>query len=324
MQNKPVRIERRQALKSLAGATGALMWPQGLLAAAGKDGSDRLGELLPQRLLGRTDLRVTMLGIGGWHVGQMAPRDAQELIEAALAGGVRFFDTAESYQDGRSEQLYGELLTPKYREDVFLMTKTTARNATAARQHLEGSLKRLKTDVVDLWQVHALGDPEDVDTRLGGGVLEEMLRQQAAGRVRQIGFTGHRGPAALQRMLEETDVPVTCQMPVNVLDPGYESFVNSVLPPLMERGIAVLAMKTLANGRFFDQVIPGRVSLSEALSFAWSLPISVLIYGPDDVAQLQQTLQVARSFSGLDETGRQRLVHRVADLAGNKLEYYKA
>ncbi len=324
MQNNPGRMERRQALKTLAGATGALMWPQGLLAAADTGGNDRLGDLLPQRLLGRTNIAVTMLGIGGWHVGQMAPADAQALIETALAGGVRFFDTAESYQDGHSEELYGQLLTPKYRDDVFLMTKTTARDATAARQHLEGSLKRLKTDVVDLWQVHALNDAADVDDRLTAGVLEEMLRQQAAGRVHHIGFTGHKRPAALQRMLEHTEVPVTCQMPVNVLDPGYESFVNGVLPRLVERGVGALAMKTLANGRLFDQVIPGRVSLSEALSFVWSLPISVLIYGPDDVAQLQQTLQVARAFTSLDEKMRQSLVRRVADLSGNKVEYYKA
>ena len=324
-------MRRRQALKTLAGATGALMWPRQLLAGIEK--ADAIGNLLPQRMLGRTGERVTMLGLGGWHVGKLPPAKAQALIEAALAGGIRFFDTAESYQDGGSESLYGEFLIPRYRDDIFLMTKTTARDAQTARQHLEGSLRRLGTDVLDLWQVHSLVDAEDTDGRLSGGVLEEMLKQKASGRVRHIGFTGHRRPSALSRMLATAEELETCQMPVNVLDPSYESFIDGVLPGLVERKIGVLAMKTLANGRFMgvglpddrgEDVVPGRISLQQALAFAWSLPISVLIYGPDNVKQLEQTLHVARTFDSLDVDARQALVAHVADLAGNRVEYYKA
>jgi len=331
MMSEGMGMKRRQALKALAGATGALMWPQQLLGVTTR--ADALGSLLPERILGRTGKKVTMLGLGGWHVGKLPKREAQALIEAALAGGVRFFDTAESYQDGGSESLYGEFLTPKYRDDVFLMTKTTARDALGVRQHLEGSLRRLRTDVLDLWQVHSLLSPEDVDGRLAGGVVEEVLKQQAAGRVRHIGFTGHKVPAAMQRMLDATDVFEACQMPINVLDPSYESFVSGVLPTLVERNIGTLAMKTLANGHLMgvglsdntsDDVVPDRLSLRQALSFAWSLPISVLIYGPDNVAQLEQTLQVAHTFDALSAEARQQLVAHVADLAGRRVEYYKA
>ena len=318
---------RRDALKALAGLTGGLLWPRDLLAAA--DNSDALGPRLPLRRLGRTGEHVTHMGLGGWHVGDMSETEAQAVIEAALEGGVRFFDTAESYQDGESETRYGRWLTPKYREHVFLMTKSTAPDAATARSHLEGSLQRLQTDVIDLWQVHAVRHPGDVDARLEQGVLEEMLRQQAAGRVRHIGFTGHRSPQAHARMLARTDVPVACQMPINLLDPSYQSFILQVLPTLVERDLGVLAMKTLSNGRFFRgdgdaSVVPGRVTLRQALSFVWSLPVSVLIHGPDDRQQLRQALEIARDADALDEAARQALVARAADLAGTGVEYYKA
>lgn len=325
-------MKRRQALKTLAGVTGGLMLPQGLLAATAP-ASDRLGPLLPQRVLGATGRSVTMLGIGGWHVGaRMERAEAQAVIETAIEGGVRFFDTAESYADGESEKRYGAFLTPKYRDDIFLMTKSAAGDGATARQHLEGSLRRLRTDYVDLWQVHSVRDPADVDDRIENGVVEEMVRQKAAGRVRHIGFTGHRSPAANARVLERTQVFETCLMPINVLDPSYESFIDATLAELVARDMGVLAMKTLANGRFFGvglegdgpRVVPGRISLRQALYFAWSLPVSVLVYGPDDRRQLRETLALARSFQTLDADARQALVATAADLAGNEVEYYKA
>jgi aryl-alcohol dehydrogenase-like predicted oxidoreductase len=320
-------LTRRQALSALAGATAGLLVPFPARADARRD---RLGPLLPLRRLGATGRQVPLLGLGGWHVGDLPRREVPALIEAALAGGVRFFDTAESYQDGESERRYGEFLVPRYRDDVFLMSKTTAPDAETARRHLEGSLRRLRTEQLDLWQVHAIRDADDVDDRLTNGVVEELHRQRDAGRVRHIGFTGHRTPAAHRRMLERDDTLETCQMPVNLLDPSYESFVTGVLPQLVERDVGVLAMKTLANGRFFREqaaggrVIPDRSSLHDALAFGWSLPVAVLIYGPDNIAQLRQTLDIARGVTGLDGAARQALVERAADLAGPALEYYKA
>ena len=327
-------MDRRHFLQTLAGLTA------GILArpSTGVDrlpDRDRLGDLLPLRRLGRTDLSVTMLGLGGWHLGAMSEKDAQRTIEVALEGGVRFFDSAESYQNGGSESYLGRFLVPKHREDVFVMTKTTAGDAAGVRRHLEESLQRLNTDYLDLWQVHSLRSPGDVDSRIEREVLDVFVKAKEEGKTRHIGFTGHASPAAHRRMLERPDIFEACQMPVNVLDPSFESFVLQVLPTLVERDIGLLAMKTLANGRFFRPVasseagdpasiVPGRISMGQALSFVWSLPVSVLITGPDTPEQLQENIEIARSFTGLTDDDRQALVDLVSDLAGRQVEYYKA
>lgn len=338
-------MDRRRFLRSLAGITTGILLPSSTYAKSNKANkakttekeklSDRLGELLPKRLLGRPGESVTMLGVGGWHIGRMSERDAQTTIEAALEGGVRFFDSAESYQSGGSESYLGRFLTPKYRDVVYIMTKTTARDKAGAMRHLEGSLRRLATDYLDLWQVHAIDNPEDVDERIKGGILDAMLEAQKSGKVRHIGFTGHTQPSAHQRMLEKTDIFQTCQMPINLADMSYQSFIKGVLPILVERKIGVLAMKTMANGGFFGgqehgqhgnnpKVVPDRVSVAEAIHFAWSLPISTLITGPDNAEMMKEKIALARSFVALDEKQRQALVLKVADMAGKRVEFYKA
>ena len=321
-------MDRRSFLQwSLAAGLG--------LSATRKPAPDRLGDLLPTRELGRTGVAVTMLGVGGWHIGRMSDRDAQATIEAALEGGVRFFDSAESYQSGGSERKLGRFLVPSYREDVFLMTKTTAGTASGARRHLEESLRRTATDYLDLWQVHAINDPQDVQRRLSNGVLDVALQAKAEGKVRHIGFTGHRDPAAHLQMLEETDDFECCQMPVNVADASYLSFSRRVLPKLADRNLGVIAMKTLANGGFFGgsnhgqhggkpRVVPNRLSIREALHFAWSLPVSVIVSGPDNIDQMREKIALARSFEPMSEAERSALVDRVADMAGRDVEFYKA
>ena len=325
-------MRRRAFLEHLAGLTSGLLLSGG--RALGKE-QDRWGELLPQRKLGNTGEAVTMLGVGGWHIGRMSERGAQATIEAAIEGGIRFFDSAEQYQGGGSERHLGRFLTPKYRDEVFLMTKTTARGAEAARQHLEGSLRRLNTDYLDLWQMHAVSSPADVDRRIENGVVEVMEEARASGKVRHIGFTGHRTPEAHQRVLERTDVFETTQMPINVSDPSYRSFIKGVLPTLVKRNYGALAMKTLSNGGFFGgsshgqhgpkpHVVPNRVSIQEALHFVWSLPVSVLITGPDDPDMLKEKIHLARSFDGMTEAKRQELISRVAEMDNAQIEFYKA
>jgi aryl-alcohol dehydrogenase-like predicted oxidoreductase len=277
-----------------------------------------------------------MLGLGGFHIGMLDDRGAQKMVEAALEQGIRFFDTAPQYQGGGSEVKYGRFLTPRYRERVFLMTKTLARDAASARRDLEGSLRRLATDHLDLWQMHALDSPEDVDRRRRDGVFQVMAEAKQSGRVRHIGFTGHRTPAAHLRALAVSDQFETCQMPMNAADPSYRSFIKNVLPVLVERKLGVLAMKTLADQGFFGRnrwdrrptgvspLIPNRISVQEALYFVWSLPVSTLITGAESLQQLNEKAGLARSFKMLSPEERQRIVQRVSDLAGNAVEYYKA
>lgn len=344
---------RRSTLKWLAGFTAGILLvnqtdaqdsknesPQGLLKDNASRpetsplGHDRLGKLLPQRILGRTGEAVTMLGVGGWHLGAMSERDAQITIEIALQEGVRFFDTAESYHSGGSETRLGKLLTPNYRDVIYLMTKSTARNADDARRHLEGSLRRLNTDYLDLWLVHSLMTPQDTDNRIANGVFEVMAEAKASGKVRHIGFSGHYKPDAMIRAIE-SDIFDACQMPVNLVDPNYSSFIKQIMPKLVEQNIGVLGMKSLANGGFFGgsnhaqhgdkpKIIPNLVSIPEAINFTWSLPISVLITGADNPIQMQEKIDLAKSFISMDEPQRQALIDQVADLAGNTVEFYKA
>ena len=276
-----------------------------------------------------------MLGLGGWHIGRMNARDAQATIESAMEGGIRFFDSAESYQNGRSERYLGEFLVPKYREEVYLMSKTTATTSEGARRHLEQTLARLKTGYMDLWQMHAITSPQDVDHRISEGVLDVMEQALAEGKTRHIGFTGHTDPAAHRHLLDLTDIFHCVQCPVNVADVSYKSFTRTVMPTVVERNMGVIAMKTLANGGFFGgsshgqhgnrpRVVPNRLSIQEALHFVWSLPVSVIVTGPDNIEQLEEKISLARTFSGLSEEERVELIERVADMAGRRVEFYKA
>lgn len=326
-------LDRRKFLQLCADlAVGGVLSSSG--ATVVQPTRDRLGQLLPTRVLGRTGEAVTMLGVGGANLSHMSESEAEVAVEVAIEGGVRFFDTAEAYFEGNSERRLGKLVVPKYRDVVFIMTKTGARDAATARQHLEGSLKRLGTDHLDLWQVHALETAEDVDNRFDGGVIDAVVEAKESGKVRYIGFTGHSRPSAHQRMLERTDLFDACQMPVNLADPHYESFIEGVLPTLVERKIAVLAMKTLAAGGFFGganfqpsggnpRIVPDRVSVPEALGFVWSFPVSVLITGANDSAQMKANVESARSFVPLDGPQRAALVDKVADIAGKGVEFFK-
>ncbi len=328
-------MERRSLLKWLAGLTTGILLASQTKAQDQTAKSDRLGRLLPLRTLGRTGEAVTMLGVGGAHLGGLSERDAQATIEIVLEGGVRFFDTAEMYQSGGSETRMGKFLTPKYRDVIYLMTKTTARNAEDARRHLEDSLRRLNTDYLDLWQVHAVRGSKDVDERIANGVFEVMAEAKESSQVRHLGFTGHRQPEGHLRVLEKSALFDTCQMPINLADPSYSSFIEQVLPKLIERKLGVIAMKSLANGGFFGgsahgqhgdnpKIVPNRVSLAEAVNFAWSLPVSVLVTGFNNPQQMQEKIALANSFVAMDEQQRQALIDKVADLAGRRVEFYKA
>jgi uncharacterized protein len=328
--------DRRTFLKSMAGLTAGLSLGS---ASFGKNTeNDRLGEVLPRRKFGQTGDYVTMLGTGGFHIGWTTERDAQEVIEASLEGGVRFFDTAESYSSGRSEERYGRYLTARYRDLIFLMTKTTGNDAKTVREHLEGSLRRLKVDQIDLYQVHSIRTPADVDSRIENGVLDALLKAKEEGKIRHIGFTGHQNPFAHAHMLDRTrenDLMDGILMPVNVLDPSYFSFSENVMPKALDRNMGIMAIKTLADGRFFakkeqanwsseDPIIPNYLSIKEAMYFVWSLPVSVIISGNENATYMREKSALARSFSKLSEEQRMELIDKVKEIAlTGKVEYFK-
>ncbi len=330
--------ERRDFLKQMAMLTGSLMLP---ISSFADSKNDKWGEILPLRILGKTGEKVTMLGLGGYHVGWTTEKDAQEVIEKAMEGGVRFFDTAESYDNGESEMRYGKYLVPKYRDDIFIMSKSTATDGATAKKHLEGSLKRMKCDYIDLWQVHSLRTPTDVENRIENEVLEVFAKAKAEGKVKHIGFTGHQNPFAHKKMLDATadnDIFETVQMPINVIDMHFHSFIKNVLPFAIDRNFGILAMKTLSDGRFFkekkrlgmtqwesnDPIIPNYISIREALNFVWSLPVSVLITGAENKELLDEKIGLARDFAQFSENDRYELVDKVFGKAGNKIEYYKS
>lgn len=328
--------DRRTFIKSLAGATAGITL--GGAVQAGTTDKDRLGEVLPKRKLGRTNEYVTMLGTGGYHVGWTTEHDAQEVIEASLEGGVRFFDTAESYADGTSEIRYGKYLIPKYRDLIFLTSKSTGGDAKTVREHLEGTLRRLKTDHLDLYQVHAISTPEDVDSRIQLGVLDVLLKAKEEGKIRYLGFTGHQNPFAHARMLERTkgsNIFDSVLMPVNVLDQTYFSFTQNIMSIALERNMGILAIKSLADGRFFgkkeqagwtsnDPLIPNYLSIKEAMHFVWSLPVSVIISGNENATFMREKITLARSFSKLTEVQKTALIDKVKNIAlTGKVEYYK-
>ena len=186
-------MENRRSFIKKASAATAL----GLLAdwAIAMPGSDRLGDLLPQRQLIRNGEKVTAFSLGGYHLGFTEdPKEAERMIERSMELGIRFYDNARRYNDGRSEEYMGRFLTPKYRDDIFLMTKAPAKTGEGVQKQLEDSLKALNTDYVDLWQIHALRTPQDVDDRINAGVLDVFLEAREKGKARYIGFTGHQNP----------------------------------------------------------------------------------------------------------------------------------
>jgi len=339
-------LRRREFMAILASCAAGLMVPSLLHGeekpvTANASRSDRLGKLLPLRKLGSSGAVVTNLGVGGDHVGNASEKDAQAIIEKALEEGVRFFDNAPLYSDGKAEERYGKFLTPKYRDVSFIMTKTLARNKKDALKDLDASLSRMKTDYVDLWQVHALESVKRVEERVQNGVLNAFLEAQEKGKVRHIGFTGHQSYKAHLKMLEEIKKQgvkmAASQMPVNPADPHFKSFVTHVVPKCMEAGIGVLAMKTLAYGRFFGgnkgwqrtdvsvkPIIPVVLSVEDVFGFVWSLPVTTLISGMESVQQVSQNAAIARKTWNWNEAERQKRIDAAAPFAGPDLEFYKS
>ncbi|MDH4131072.1 MAG: aldo/keto reductase [Gemmatimonadota bacterium] len=282
---------------------------------------------LPTRPLGRTGLDVTILGLGGSHVSLAGSEaGARRLVETALDEGINFFDTAESYGGGSSERWLGMSLAG-VRKSVVLMTKTHApaeRSAESARRHLDGSLARLGTDYLDLWQLHSVKSVEDVDRAFGpGGAMEFITEARRQGTVRFIGVTGHVTPAAHRRALAYWDQGIrfdVMQMPVNPVDYHQQSFTRQVLPLLVDRGIGVIAMKTSADGALPRE---GLATIDECQRYVWSLPVSVAVVGMERPELVRENARRAREFRAMSEAEIATLRSRLEPRARLALEWYK-
>ncbi|HSH20289.1 MAG TPA: aldo/keto reductase [Draconibacterium sp.] len=307
--------------------------------------SDGLGEILPQRQLIRNGEKVTAFCLGGYHLGFIEKgADAERMIERSLELGVRFFDNARGYVKGRAEEYMGKYLTPKYRDKIFLMTKAPAKTGDGVRQMLDESLKALNTDYVDLWQIHSVNTIEDVDDRIRDGVLDAFLEAKEKGKTRYIGFTGHRNPQVhlhFLKRLDELGVEMdTCQMPLNVCDPSFESFQKHVLPVLLEKKYGVLAMKTMAGGSMMGgridttprnietKDIPDVVAKTELThanlhQYVYSLPVSSLVSGCLRISELEHNVNVLKNMKKLSEEDMKKLVAYAEPYAGLIVENYK-
>jgi aryl-alcohol dehydrogenase-like predicted oxidoreductase len=284
---------------------------------------------IPQKPLGKTGVNVSIIGIGGSTLGQTTSYEVAEgIVHEAVDAGVTFMDNAWEYNQGKSEDWMGRALQGR-RDKVFLMTKvcTHGRKSDVAMTMLEESLRRLKTDHLDLWQIHEVIYYNDPDLHFQkNGAVEALLKARQQGKVRFIGFTGHKNPAIHLRMLELADQHGvkfdTAQMPLNCFDATYRSFEQQVLPELARRSMAGLGMKSLGgNG---EAVIHGAVTVQEALRYAMSLPVATTISGIDSVEILRQNLAVAKNFKPYSPEEMQALRMRCAGIAADgHLELYK-
>jgi aryl-alcohol dehydrogenase-like predicted oxidoreductase len=280
---------------------------------------------IPRRTLGRTGEYVSALGLGGYHLGlTTTEKEATRIVHEAIDNGITFMDNAWEYHDGQSETRMGKALEDR-RSKVFLMTKvcTHGRDAKVAMRQLEESLRRLKTDYLDLWQVHELAFYNDPDMHFArGGVIEALDRAKRDGKVRFVGFTGHKDPAIHLRMLSH-DYPFdTVQMPLNCFDASFRSFEQQVLPDLERRGIAAIGMKSFGG----DATMLKRkaVTPQEALAYAMSLPVATTISGIDSLRVLRQNLKTARGHTPMSMREMQTLRARCAkDALDGRYELYK-
>jgi aryl-alcohol dehydrogenase-like predicted oxidoreductase len=324
-------VDRRRLMQAgLAGAgvivAGSLLSSSAAAAATAPAMTNTGPDQIPRKPLGRTGEQVSIIGLGGYHLGTLRSLDdAVRIVQEAVDAGVTFFDNAWEYNDHRSEEWMGRALQGR-RDKVFLMTKvcTHGRDKKVAMQQLEESLQRLQTDHLDLWQIHEVIYENDPDLHFAkGGVVEALDQAKKDGKVRFVGFTGHKSPAIHLKMLAHNYPFDTVQMPLNCFDGTYRSFEQQVLPELERRGIAALGMKSLGGDG--QPILHGAVGAEEALRYAMSLPVATTISGIDSLAVLRQNLAIARGFTPMTPEEMQALRQRCASFAGDgHLELYKS
>jgi predicted aldo/keto reductase-like oxidoreductase len=302
-------MDRRDALKTLA----AIALTSSAHEASGNQANDAKSGDMIYRVLGRTGEKVSAIGLGGHHIGR--PKDAAEgirVIRSAVDRGINFMDNCWDYHDGESERRMGDALRDGYRKRVFLMTKFDGRTKASTATQIDESLKRLQTDVIDLMQYHENIRMEDPDRFFApGGPLEALLEAKKAGKIRYIGFTGHKDPAVHARMLDVAAAHKfhfdSCQMPLNVMDAHFRSFERDVLPRLVREGIGVLGMKPMGDGFVLKS---GAATPIECLHYALNLPTSVVITGCESMERLNQAFDAMRTFKPMDRAAVEALLQK--------------
>jgi aryl-alcohol dehydrogenase-like predicted oxidoreductase len=330
MDNRPneVLVQRRGFLRAI---TATLAWGGfGTQALAMQEDSDGG---IATRPLGRTGERVSIVGLGGYHIGVPEEKEAIHIMHEAIDQGMTFFDNAWDYHDGGSEEVMGKALSTGGRRDkVFLMTKVCDRDYQGAKRHLEDSLRRLKTDRIDLWQFHEINWDVDPEWVFEKGGIKAAIEARKQGKVRYIGFTGHRDPSHHLKMISQAFDWDTVQMPINLLDAHYRSFQNEVLPACRQKKISVIGMKALGSGGFPKQL---PIPASTCRRFALSLPIATLVCGIQSRADLRQDIDMARAFKPMsqeeltqwlaksEEPGREGLYERFKTTKGFDGGYHR-
>jgi predicted aldo/keto reductase-like oxidoreductase len=315
-------VTRRQFLELAAGASMLMSFPW----------RPRAGEVVkgevPHRTLGRTGERVSAIGVGGFHLGKPELQESESIriIRTAIDNGINFLDNCWDYNEGQSEIRMGKALRDGYRQRAFLMTKIDGRDKYSAARQIEASLRRLETDRIELLQFHEIIRMDDADRVFAaGGAMEAVLEAKKAGKIRYIGFTGHKSPGIHLKMLNTAASHQfrfdTVQMPLNVMDAHYNSFEKRVLPMLVKDDIGVLGMKPMGDHFILESKT---VTPIECLHYAMNLPASVVITGCDSMQILEQALSAARSFRPMKSNEIEALLAKTKRAARHgKYELYK-
>jgi predicted aldo/keto reductase-like oxidoreductase len=303
---------RRRTFLSTSAAAGLAAYTQRAQSAAVKPGD------IPKRVFGKTGERLTIIGQAGGRFPMCTFEEAKAVTQRAYDLGINYFDTARIYWSGKSEEVYGAVLPP-FRKNIFLTTKSPERSRKGAEADLEASLRALKTDYVDLWQIHQVSEMDEVEQIFApGGAIEAFEAAKKAGKCRFIGFTGHHDPAVHLAMLKHYDKYDTILMPLNPADPSYLSFEKQVLPVAVQRGMGIQGMKSTANAKLLQTI-----HLRDCLSYVLSLPVHCVAMGCTTTGQVEDDVRVAQQFKPLNEEQMASLRQAGSKLKGPQLEDWK-
>ena len=303
---------RRRKFFAASAAAGLSIYAHG-----GDKGRSESGNI-PERVFGKTGERLTIIGMAGGRFPMCSCEGAKAITLRAHELGVNYFDNARNYWQGKSEEVYGDVLAP-FRKHIFLTTKSSQRSRQGAEADLEKSLRALRTDYIDLWQIHQVSKMDEVEEIFApGGAIEAFVSAKKAGKCRFIGFTGHHDPQVHLAMLKRYDKYDSILMPLNPADPSYQSFERNVLPIAVERGMGIQGMKSTANSKLLHAI-----PLKDCLSYVLSLPIHCLALGCTTLGQIEDDVRIAQQFKPLTEEQLAQIREKGANLKGPRLEDWK-